>query len=40
MKYIQIYLAIFIAMFTYGVAFADDISLDMLNKRADGEKMV
>ena len=40
MKYIQIYLAIFIEMFTYGVAFADDISLDMLNKRADGEKMV
>lgn len=40
MKYIQIYLTIFIAMFTYGVAFADDISLDMLNKRADGEKMV
>lgn len=40
MKHIQIYLAIFIAMFTYGVAFADDISLDMLNKRADGEKMV
>lgn len=40
MKYIQIYLAIFIAMFTYGVAFADDISLDMLNKRPDGEKMV
>ena len=40
MKYIQIYLTIFIAMFTYGVAFADDISLDMLNKRADGQKMV
>ena len=38
-KLVSIYLAIFIAMFSYGVAYAKDIQIDMLNKLGK-EKMV
>ncbi len=38
-KLVSIYLAIFIAMISYGVAYAKDIQIDMLNKLGK-EKMV
>ena len=39
MKVLVVYLAFFFAIFA-GTAYADDITIEMLNKRDDGAKMV
>ena len=40
MKVAAFFLAIFGIVFVSSFAYAEDINIDMLNKRADGEKMV
>ena len=40
MKVLAFYLAVFATVFTTTSVFADDITLEMLNKRDDGAKMV
>jgi pseudoazurin len=40
MKVLAFYLAVFATVFTTTSALADDITLEMLNKRDDGAKMV
>ena len=40
MKVLAFYLAVFLTVFTTTSALADDITLEMLNKRDDGAKMV
>ena len=40
MKVLAFFLAVFGMVLFSSAAYAEDMSIDMLNKRADGEKMV